>query len=127
MASSLIAWLRNVLIVLTSRRSLVLQVVHLSACEQYTIAHITDYTVNDGFPARQAMTYQGPLGKRVLKLKLWEGQRDAVTECGDAYYQFRNVKGKLDGDGSLIGVLNGDEECVHLLSPSDGSLAELME
>lgn len=98
---------------------------------KYTVVYVCDYTANEQNKDMGRLESPYPSGKMTLKLALWGEQRSFPIESGPGcFYFIRNVRPKLDSEGYLEGMLNGDageSMCLGRLESTDPEVAELVE
>lgn len=106
-------------------------------CEIY----VTDFTSNSKMMERTPNMTRGtnfPHGHLVLQISLYDEHADRVSELKEGnYYRLLNVRGKLNGNYQLEGVMNGDKwgtstkykNCFQELDPklNKDILAELLK
>ncbi|KAH7104416.1 hypothetical protein BKA62DRAFT_694591 [Auriculariales sp. MPI-PUGE-AT-0066] len=98
---------------------------------RYIVIYVTDYTEHELLRSYDDVNRPHPSGKRVLKVTLWDEQKDLfVDPSGDHYYNLRNVRPKLDSDGVLEAHISGtmqDGIYIEPIPKTDPSLVDLLK
>lgn len=99
--------------------------------DRFTTVYATDYTENEHNRDLGELKRPLPSGKRTMKFNLWGEQKDiAIFGGGDHYYEFRNVRPKIDSEGyveSNISNYNDSGLYVMPLDKEDPALADLLK